>query len=65
MVKLLKAQAKKQVPTQVVWATVDSVDWNAKTMQCTAQTDELERYDVLLGLGSQYMRPKKGSKVLL
>jgi len=50
---------------QIIWAEVKDVDWNAKTMTATGQTDGLDYYDVKLGLGGQYVKPKQGSKVLL
>ena len=43
---------KNNTPTQTVWVEVKEVDWEAKTMTVLGIDDELEYYDVLLGLGS-------------
>lgn len=48
-----------------VWAVVDTVDWEAKTLIATSVVDGLAYYDVLLGIGSFYKRPAKGSIALL
>lgn len=47
------------------WAKVTKVDWDAKTMDCMGVEDELEYFDVLLGLGSEYRKPAKNSLVLI
>jgi hypothetical protein len=63
--RLLKAQGKAQVKPQMVWAKVKSVDWETKTMEATDFIDGLDYFDVLLGIGAVYQKPKVGSKCLL
>jgi len=54
------------VPGQpFAWATVQSVDKDAKTAVCKDLTTDLEYYDVLLGLGSIIPVPAKNTTVLL
>lgn len=62
---LLTQNAKRQVPMQNTWVTCTSVDWDAKTMKCKGVTDDLPYFDVLLGLGSSYVKPVQGSKCLI
>ena len=56
---------KNNTPTQTVWAEVKEVDWEEKTMTVLGIDDELEYYDVLLGLGSVDVKPKVGSNCLI
>lgn len=58
MVELLKTQTEKQSKVSTLLVTVVSVDWEAKTMVGKGVTDGLENFDVLLGLGSLYRKPK-------
>lgn len=61
----LTQKQQQQVAVNTVWATVAEVDWNNKTMTAIGVVDELPYYDVLLGLGNHYIKPKTGSKCLL
>jgi len=63
--RLLKQQQKNAVNPQLIWAIVNSVDWDTKTMTAESIVDGLEYYNVLLGLGSFYRKPKVGTKCLL
>jgi hypothetical protein len=56
---------KNNTPTQTVWVEVKEVDWDEKTMVALGIDDELEYYDVLLGLGSVDVKPKVGSNCLI
>ena len=56
---------KNNTPTQTVWVEVKEVDWDEKTMVALGIDDELEYYDVLLGLGSVNVKPKVGSNCLI
>jgi len=56
---------KNNTPTQRVWVEVKEVDWEAKTMTALGIDDDLEYYDVLLGLGSVDVKPKVGSNCLI
>jgi hypothetical protein len=53
------------VNPQLIWATVAAVDWSKKTMTAKSVVDGLEYFNVLLGLGSFYRKPKVGTKCLL
>jgi hypothetical protein len=61
--RLMQKKAFDQVPIQTMWAIVKEVDWGAKTMDVLV--DDLEVYDVLLGLGNEYKKPTIGSKCLI
>lgn len=56
---------KKSVPIQTVWVEVLEVDWEEKTMTVMGVEDEVEYYDVLLGLGSFDLKPTVGSNCLI
>ena len=56
---------KNNTQTQTVWVEVKEVDWDEKTMVALGIDDELEYYDVLLGLGSVDVKPKVGSNCLI
>lgn len=61
----LSQQQKQQVAVTIVWAIAGVVDWDNKTMTATGIVDDLPYYDVLLGLGNHYIKPRPGSKCLL
>jgi len=63
--KLITGKAKDLVNAQIVWAKVKDVDWDNKEMTATGVTDELDYYEVKLGIGSMVMKPKKDTLVLL
>ena len=63
--ELLQKGARRQVPIQTEWCTVKSVDWDDKTMTVISQLNDLEYFDVLLGLGSIYKKPVVGAKCLI
>lgn len=63
--KTLSELAKNNVPIQTVWVEVTEVDWEERTMTAIGVDDELEYYDVLLGLGSIDLKPKKGGTCLI
>ena len=62
--KMLTQKTKETTAVSTVWATVQSVDWDEKTCVCTGLLDDLEYYDVLLGIGDVYTKPQTASKVL-
>lgn len=62
---LLQANTKGQIPVQNVWVICTSVDWHAKTMECKGVVDNLEYFDVLLGIGHKYIKPVVGTKCLI
>lgn len=61
----LAEMAKGAIPVQTVWVEVTEVDWEDRTMTAIGIDDELEYYDVLLGLGSVDLKPKIGSTCLI
>lgn len=63
--ELMQKSAKSQVPIQTEWCEVQEVDWDDKTMVATSLLNGLEYFDILLGLGSIYKKPKVGTKVLV
>jgi hypothetical protein len=63
--RLLYERNKAAVKAQIIWATVKSVDWDAKTMTATGIVDGLDYYDVSLGLSSFYRKPKINTKCRL
>lgn len=54
-----------KIPIQTVWVEVLEVDWEARTMTAVGIDDEVEYYDVLLGLGSIDLKPVIGSDCLI
>ncbi|MFC0344056.1 hypothetical protein [Epilithonimonas hispanica] len=56
---------KGNIPIQTVWVTVSEVDWEERTMTAVGIDDEVEFFDVLLGLGSVDLKPKIGSDCLI
>lgn len=63
--KILNQKSKETIEVSTIWATVKAIDWDQKICICTGELDDLEYYDVLLGIGDVYKKPKKGSKALL
>jgi hypothetical protein len=61
----IREAGKKHVLVQTAWVIVKSVDWSKKTMVATGVMDDLDYHDVLLGIGSIYIKPKKGCKCLI
>lgn len=64
--KSIREMVKDMVPVQTFYATVKSVDWDAKTM--TVEIDGLEMTDVLLSIDGSEMdvkKPKVGSNALI
>lgn len=56
---------KRNIPIQTIWVTVSEVDWEERTMTAIGIDDEVEYYDVLLGLGSVDLKPIIGSNCLI
>lgn len=63
--KILTSNTQKLQEVQTHWATVKSVDWEAKTMTVTGVVDDLDFFNVLLGLGSINRKPTIGKKCLI
>lgn len=56
---------KNNIPVQTVWVEVSEVDWEERTMTAIGIDDEVEYFDILLGLGSLDLKPKEGSNCLI
>jgi hypothetical protein len=63
--RLQEQNAKKLLTPGCVWATVKSVDWDQKSMVAVGLEDDLEYFDVQLGLGSYYRKPVVDTLVML
>ena len=63
--KVLNQRTKKLIDVQTHWCNVKEVDWQNKTMTATSLVDDLPFYDVNLGVGSIYKKPKVGTKCLI
>jgi hypothetical protein len=64
-VEIINKKIKERVPVQTVWATVVSVDWDKKIMTAKGVHDDLDFFNILLGLEHQYIKPKVNSKALI
>ena len=64
-VRMLEEQTTSKVNAQIVWVKATEVDWSSKTMTAVSLLDDLEYFDVQLGLGSIYKKPKVGTKCLV
>lgn len=63
--QLLNKNTKKNIDVQTHWVTAKSIDWESKTMTATGVVDDLDWFNVLLGIGSTFKRPGVGSKCLI
>lgn len=63
--EILNTLMKGNAKVSTYPAIVTEVDWEAKTATVKGVIDDLEFYDVLLGLGSIYVKPEKGSLCLI
>ena len=63
--RLLKAKINDKANPQIVWATVEEVNWDAKRMTAMGVVDNLEYYNVILGINHITVKPKVGSRCLL
>lgn len=62
---LIGQRMTEKIPVQTVYATCMEVDWQNKTMTAIGLVDELPYYQVSLGLGSIYKKPKQGAVCLI
>ena len=63
--RLLGQRIRELIPIQTTWATVKKVDWEKKTMTATGLEDDLDYFDVLLGISSEARKPKVGTKCII
>lgn len=64
-VRLLKNGQKANIKPQMVWAIATEINADNNTMTAKGLIDDLEYYDVLLGLGHIDKIPNTGAKCLL
>ncbi|MCO5253638.1 MAG: hypothetical protein M9892_04640 [Bacteroidetes bacterium] len=65
MVAMFRQMAKQQQVIGTVWATAKEIDWENKTMIATGLKDDLDYFNVRLGLGAIVVKPKVGARCLL
>lgn len=63
--QLLSQKIRELIPIQTAWATAKDIDWDKKMMTATGLTDDLDYHDVLLGIGGEFKKPKRGTKCLI
>lgn len=61
----LLEKMKSSIPVQSVWVEVTEVDWEEKTMTAIGLEDDLEYFDILLGLDNISIKPKVGSACIV
>lgn len=64
-VSILKKQFDVPLKISAAWGKVKSVDWPNKTAVITGVADNLDYYDVVLGLTGCTIKPKTDSLVLI
>jgi hypothetical protein len=62
---ILNERTKSLIDIQTHWCNVKSVDWDKKLMIAVGLVDDLPFYDVNLGIGSIYKKPKLKTKCLI
>lgn len=65
LVSGIRDTAKAQVKVQTCWVVAGQVDWEARTMTATGVSDDLDFFNISLGLGGLYRKPKKGTRCLI
>lgn len=63
--KLLNQRTKKLIDVQTYWVKVKDINWNEKTMTAIGVVDDLEFYEVSLGIGSIHRKPTIDSRCLI
>lgn len=63
--KAVTDKIKSFVSVQTIWVEADEIDWEEKTMTAIGVSDDLSYYDILLGLDSILIKPKKGATCLI
>lgn len=62
---LLGKRIREQIEVQTAWVIVKEVNWQDKSMTVTSVADNLDYYEVLLGIGSEMKKPKLGTRALI
>ena len=63
--KAVTDKIKSFVSVQTIWVEAGEIDWEEKTMTAIGISDDLPYYDILLGLDSILIKPKKGATCLI
>lgn len=63
--KAVTDKIKSFVSVQTIWVEAGEIDWEEKTMTAIGVSDDLPYYDILLGLDSILIKPKKGATCLI
>lgn len=63
--KTFLEKIKGEIPMQTAWVEVMEVDWENQTMTAKGLSDDLEYYDVLLGLGQIAIKPEVGTMCII
>ena len=63
--KVLDEKTKKLIDVQTHWCNAKLINWEKKTMTATGLVDDLDFFDVNLGVGSVYKKPKIKTKCLI
>lgn len=63
--KLLTKNTDAAIPMVMRRVVVKEVNWDEKTMTATDLIDDLDHFDIRLGIGSMYRRPTVGSLAII
>jgi len=65
LIGFVRGAGKKHVKVQTAWAIAKEIDWDAKKMDAIGVADDLAYFGVLLGIGSEYRKPKENTLCLI
>ena len=64
--KTLEEKTKLSIPTQIFWCIAKEIDWEEKTMTADSLSEnEAGFFNIQLGIGSEFKKPKEGSYCLI
>lgn len=63
--KTINEKIKSFAQVQTIWVEASEIDWENKTMTAIGVADDLPYYDILLGLESLIVKPKKDTTCLI
>lgn len=62
----LADRVKSSIPTQIFWCKAKEIDWEEKTMTADSLNEgEAGFFNIQLGIGSEFKKPKAGSYCLI
>lgn len=65
LASVLGRENKRAQTMSIQWAKVTAVNWDERTCDAKGLRDELEFYDILIGVGSIDVKPKVGSLIII